>query len=127
MLRSTTTTCGNLWVSKTMAIEVIRLEYHEGTSSKYYELQYTASGVYVHWGRIGTRGAFQPVSESEARKRHVEKLAKGYVEVGRFSVGKERSITIGTGANPESTLRVGEEVEMPWLGRVVELWEEGER
>lgn len=66
---------------------MIRLEYSRGGSNKFYEIAYTFqidkgwSEWTVRYGRIGTRGSFQTVSQKEANDRLYEKLAKGYAIV----------------------------------------------
>lgn len=63
-----------------------RYEYHSDpeNSHKFWEIKQLPNGqAEVHWGRVGTRGQSQIVTESEALKRAGEKSAKGYNLVSR--------------------------------------------
>ena len=64
-----------------------RLEFVEGTSSKFYEVDVNGKSVSVWFGRIGTAGRTQTkqFADSAAAQKHAEKqiarkLKKGYVE-----------------------------------------------
>lgn len=60
-----------------MRVRAVYLEYRDQTSEKFY-CAYTSKGsdALVHWGRIGTKGQSQIVSQSEAYKRIGEKRQK---------------------------------------------------
>lgn len=66
-----------------------RLEFTEGKSSKFWEIQLDGSQFTVIWGRLGTKGQSQLKSFADPAKAQAahdklvaEKLAKGYQEVG---------------------------------------------
>lgn len=63
----------------------VRLQYIGGTSQKFWEAWIEGTTTYVHYGRIGTKGAttvntFANLEQAEAavRRKHQEKLRKGY-------------------------------------------------
>jgi DNA ligase-1 len=65
-----------------------RFEFVEGSSSKFWEICITGSGVQVQFGRIGTAGqsSTKSFTDGETAQNHAdkvirEKLAKGYAEV----------------------------------------------
>ncbi|HJN72982.1 MAG TPA: right-handed parallel beta-helix repeat-containing protein [Myxococcota bacterium] len=64
------------------------MEYHEGSSHKFWEVQVDGSDVTTRWGRVGTKGQSKtkphPDPESarrDAEKQAKKKLTKGYVEI----------------------------------------------
>jgi predicted DNA-binding WGR domain protein len=65
-----------------------RLEFVEGTSSKFYEVEVSGNAVSVTFGRIGTAGQMQAkhfANAAEAQKHAdnqiAQKLKKGYIEL----------------------------------------------
>ena len=59
-----------------------RYEKHDNSINKhaYYELTSLADGrVQINWGRIGTKGQMQIVSDSEADTRIRKKRVEGYL------------------------------------------------
>lgn len=65
-----------------------RFEYVEGTSNKFWEVRREGNDVLVRYGRIGMAGQSvrEPLKDTAAAERHVEKLirektGKGYTEV----------------------------------------------
>jgi DNA ligase 1 len=65
-----------------------RLEFVQGSSSKFWQIEVRGSEVQIHFGRIGTSGQFVTKSfpDETAAAKHAdkvtsEKLAKGYTEV----------------------------------------------
>jgi uncharacterized protein (TIGR02996 family) len=68
---------------------MVRLEFKEGTSSKFWELAIDGSAYNVRWGRIGSNGQEKRFSfptsakaQAEADKLIAEKKKKGYQETG---------------------------------------------
>jgi uncharacterized protein (TIGR02996 family) len=68
---------------------MVRLEFKEGTSNKFWELALAGAEYKVRWGRIGSSGqeklfSFASTNEAkvEADKLVAEKKKKGYQEVG---------------------------------------------
>jgi predicted DNA-binding WGR domain protein len=66
-----------------------RLEYVEGSSSKFWEITVSGKTVKTRWGRIGADGqgketefASPALAKSTAEKQIAEKLSKGYAEAG---------------------------------------------
>jgi predicted DNA-binding WGR domain protein len=64
-----------------------RLEFVEGTSSKFYEVDVAGTSVRVTFGRIDTSGQSQTKqfanaaeAQQHAEKQIAQKLKKGYVE-----------------------------------------------
>lgn len=71
--------------------DVVRLEFSEGTSNKFWE--YTDQGdgtAMLRWGRIGTQGQSQMKSIQEAKKRAAAKEKKGYYPVSAALKGQLR-------------------------------------
>lgn len=64
----------------------IEAEYRDPNknSHKFYRVLCEDGQFYVHWGRVGTKGSSQKVSETEARKRWASKLSKGYEKTNPF-------------------------------------------
>jgi uncharacterized protein (TIGR02996 family) len=69
---------------------MVRLEFTEGTSKKFWELALEGAGYKVRWGRIGTKGQEKAFSlanpgaaQTAADKLIAEKKRKGYQEVGK--------------------------------------------
>ncbi len=65
-----------------------RLEFREGSSSKFWEIHREGQEVVIQFGRIGTRGQIvrKPFPTTAAAEQHLQQLigqktAKGYVEV----------------------------------------------
>lgn len=59
-----------------------RLEYHGGTSHKFWHLRQNGHGGFIAtWGRCGTSGNETHYNEHEALKKFREKIAKGYERV----------------------------------------------
>jgi predicted DNA-binding WGR domain protein len=65
-----------------------RLEFVEGSSSKFYEVEVSGKAVNVTFGRIGTAGQTQTkqfadaaAAQKHAEKQIAQKLKKGYVEL----------------------------------------------
>lgn len=66
------------------------LELVAGTSAKFWQIEQDGSDLSLSWGRIGTNGqtktksfADEATATAEADKLVRQKLAKGYVEIGR--------------------------------------------
>ena len=64
-----------------------RLEFSEGSSHKFYEVEIAGNAVSVTFGRIGTAGQTQTKqfaspaeAQQHAEKQIAQKLGKGYVE-----------------------------------------------
>jgi predicted DNA-binding WGR domain protein len=65
-----------------------RVEFVEGPSSKFYEVEVAGNAVRVTFGRIGTAGQTQTKqfadaaeAQQHAEKQIAQKLKKGYVEL----------------------------------------------
>jgi predicted DNA-binding WGR domain protein len=62
----------------------VRLEYTEGSSSKFWELKFIGGkGIHgndyeARWGKIGTSGQSMTYDFLTAQKKLIEKIAKGY-------------------------------------------------
>lgn len=81
--------------TRSTLLGMIRLEFKEGTSSKFWEIDLTGAKYTVRWGRIGTSGQEKPFSfpnpakaQAEADKLVAEKKKKGYVEIGGGKAAK---------------------------------------
>jgi parallel beta-helix repeat protein len=68
--------------------EMRRLEYQEGSSHKFWEVQVDGTDVTTRWGRVGTKGQSKTKSHADsesaqrdADKQAKKKQAKGYVEI----------------------------------------------
>ena len=64
-----------------------RLEFVQGSSSKFWQIEVNGSEVHIHFGRIGTSGQFvtksfpdETAAGKHAEKVTREKLAKGYTD-----------------------------------------------
>lgn len=69
---------------------MVYLEFHEGTSSKFWQIEVAESNLTVTFGKIGTNGQSQikTFESPEAAQKEAEKLAatkrkKGYVDVSK--------------------------------------------
>ncbi|HET9955980.1 MAG TPA: WGR and DUF4132 domain-containing protein [Polyangiaceae bacterium] len=65
-----------------------RLEFSEGSSSKFWQVEQKGGSLLIQWGKIGTNGqaqtkefADETKAKSEADKLIAEKKKKGYIEV----------------------------------------------
>lgn len=88
---------------------MVRLEFKEGTSNKFWELALDDAKYKVRWGRIGTNGQEKLFSfpsslkaKTEADKLIAEKKKKGYVEIaaeGKAKKAKPAKV-VPTSRNP---------------------------
>lgn len=76
----------------------VRLEFKEGTSNKFWEIDLDGSAYTLRWGRIGTSGqekAFTFPStlkaKTEADKLIAEKKKKGYQEIASSATGAKKT------------------------------------
>jgi predicted DNA-binding WGR domain protein len=77
-------------MAKSATDPVTRLEFSEGTSSKFWEVRQSGKTLQMSWGRIGTAGQGQTktFASPDAARAELEKLVaakrqKGYAEAGR--------------------------------------------
>jgi len=76
----------------------VRLEFKEGTSNKFWELDLDGSAYKLRWGRIGTAGQEKSFNfpstlkaKSEADKLIAEKKKKGYQEIAVKGAAKKKA------------------------------------
>ncbi|MEZ4320365.1 MAG: DNA ligase [Myxococcota bacterium] len=93
-----------------------RLEYVEGTSSKFWEYTVEGAELTVRWGRIGTSGmakvtAFATPAQAlaDGEKQAAKKIAKGYAEPGTAAPSAPAASTAPAPTGPDA-LADGEEV-----------------
>jgi predicted DNA-binding WGR domain protein len=80
----------------------VHLEFHEGTSAKFWRARLDGRSLYINYGRVGSTGQTQPkdfpspdVARQELDKLEADKRRKGYVDVG----GAARAAAVHTGAD----------------------------
>jgi DNA ligase-1 len=93
-----------------------RLEYRQGSSEKFWEVEVDGSIVVTRWGRIGTKGqekrkehASPAKAAADADKQHDRKVAKGYAPVGSDGAGGVDPSRGEAPGEPKTDLADGEE------------------
>jgi HEAT repeat protein/predicted DNA-binding WGR domain protein len=93
----------------------MRYEFHEGTSSKFWDIELRGKSFTVRWGRIGTEGQTQTkrfATDDEARAAHdrlvAEKLKKGYRAAGGGSAKERPAPALVGNAGEKATSRPDE-------------------
>ncbi|GMU56788.1 MAG: hypothetical protein AMXMBFR33_59340 [Candidatus Xenobia bacterium] len=96
-----------------------RVEFQEGTSDKFWEVEVQDNQVTTRWGRTGTAGqsktkeyASEAAAQADAQKQLDEKLKKGYREVVGAAV-KSAASPKKTGAEPPEKLAQPEKPASP--------------